>query len=146
MTRTEFMGELQRSLYASKGSGAGSGHMRYYQDYFDTQLGMGKREEEIAEELGNPRLLAKTITEAAKREGRGERIAEYDEVYEDTAARERQSSNLWKYRLPGWLWLILVFVAVVVIVGVVNSVIVAMLPILFPVLCLILLLRLFRRK
>lgn len=148
MTRAEFMEVLQRSLSGSLRSSSVNDHMRYYQEYFDIQLSLGKSETEIAGELGNPRLLAKTIIEAAKREGRGENVSQYDEIYEneDKAAKERKNLNPGQYRMPGWLWAVLILVAVVAVVGVINSVIVAMLPVLFPMLCVVLLLRLFKRK
>ena len=144
MTRTEFMEALQRALSGTLGSSTVNGHMSYYQEYFDSQIGMGKSEEEIVAELGNPRLLAKTIIEAAKREGMGAGMPEYDEVYEDGTTDEGGRPK--QYRMPGWLLLLIGFAVAVVIVGVVGSVVSAMLPVLIPVLCVIMLVRLFQRK
>ena len=36
-----------------------NGHMRYYQEYFDIQLGSGKGEEEIAGEFTNIKIQSK---------------------------------------------------------------------------------------
>lgn len=146
MTRTEFMEALQRALSGSLGSSTVNGHMRYYQEYFDSQLGMGKSEAEIVEELGNPRLLAKTIIEAAKREGMGAGTPEYDEVYEDGTAEAGERSGLKQFRIPAWLLTVIVFAVIVVIVGVVGSLVSALLPVLIPVLCVLMLVRLFQRK
>lgn len=146
MARTEFMEELQRALSGALGSSTVNGHMRYYQEYFDSQLGKGKSEAEIIGELGNPRLLAKTIIEAAKREGRGGERPEYDEVYEDGMVNGREGHAPKVYRMPGWLLAVLVLVAIVAVVGVVGSVVSVLLPILIPVLCVILLVRLFQRR
>ena len=145
MTRTEFMEVLQRTLAGALGSSTVSGHMRYYQDYFDSQLAMGKGEAEIIAGLGDPRLLAKTIIEAAKREGLGS-APEYDEVYEDGTANTKASGKGKTYRMPGWLIMILVLVVVFVIVGMVTSLITAMLPVLLPVLCVVLVVRLIQRR
>ena len=109
MTKTEFMEVLQRTLAGSLGSGTVSGHMRYYQDYFDSQLAMGKDEMQITAELGDPRLLAKTIIEAAKREGMGGGTPEYDEVYEDGTADPKGNGRVKAYRMPVWLVAVLVF-------------------------------------
>ncbi len=146
MTRTEFMEALQRALSGTLGSSTVNGHMRYYQEYFDLQLGMGKSEEEIVAELGNPRLLAKTIIEAAKREGMGAGAPEYDEVYEDGMVETGARNGVKQFRMPVWLLMVIVFTVIVVVVGVVCSVVSAILPVLIPILCVIMLVRLFQRK
>lgn len=145
MTRTEFMEVLQRTLAGALSSSTVNGHMNYYQDYFDSQISMGKSEAEIIAELGDPRLLAKTIIEAAKREGLGS-TPEYDEVYEDGTANTKGDGRLKAYRMPGWLVMVLVFVVVFVIIGMVTSLISAMLPVLLPVLCVVLVIRLIQRR
>ncbi len=145
MTRMEFMDVLQRTLSGALGSSTVNGHMRYYQEYFDSQLGMGKSEAEIVGELGNPRLLAKTIIEAAKREGLAG-TPEYDEVYEDGTTDAGDRSGLKSYRIPGWLLLVIGLAVAVIIVGVVGSVVSALLPVLIPVLCVLMLVRLFQKR
>lgn len=146
MTKTEFMEVLQRTLAGSLGSGTVSGHMRYYQDYFDSQLAMGKDEMQITAELGDPRLLAKTIIEAAKREGIGGGTPEYDEVYEDGTAEPKGNGRVKAYRMPVWLVAVLVFMVLFVIVGMVTSVVTALLPVLLPVLAVLLVVRLVRNR
>ncbi len=146
MTRSEFMETLQRTLAGTLGGGAVDGHMRYYQDYFDMQLGMGKSEADIVAELGNPRLLAKTIIEAAKREGRGDGTPEYDEVYEDGTAEARGGSGPKAYRIPGWLLAVLALLVIITVVGIVGSVVSAMLPVLIPLVCVALLVRFLQRR
>ncbi len=146
MTKTEFMEVLQRTLAGSLGSSTVNGHMRYYQDYFDSQLAMGKDEMQITAELGDPRLLAKTIIEAAKREGMGGGTPEYDEVYEDGTAEPKENGRVKAYRMPVWLVAVLVFMVLFVIVGMVTSVVTALLPVLLPVLVVLLVVRLVQRR
>ena len=146
MTKTEFMEVLQRTLAGSLGSGTVSGHMRYYQDYFDSQLAMGKDEMQITAELGDPRLLAKTIIEAAKREGMGGGTPEYDYVYVDGTGDPNGNGRVKAYRMPVWLVAVLVFMVLFVIVGMVTSVVTALLPVLLPVLAVLLVVRLVRNR
>lgn len=147
MTRMEFMDALQRALAGALGSGTVNGHMRYYQEYFDSQLSMGKSEEEIVAELGDPRLLAKTIIEAAKLEGRsGSGTPEYDEVYEDGTGNTKNATSAKTYRMPGWLLAVAVLMIVALVIGVVGSVVTMMLPVLVPLLCVIVLVRFFQRR
>lgn len=150
MTRMEFMDVLQRSLAGSLTNSTVNENMRYYQEYFDAQLRLGKSEDEIINELGNPRLLAKTIIEAAKREGRSGSIdAEYEEVYEDgvhTQTRESGGMASKNTHIPGWLIAVIVFLVFFAIVRIIGSVIVAFLPIAMPALCVFLVLRFLQNR
>ena len=107
---------------------------------------MGKDEMQITAELGDPRLLAKTIIEAAKREGMGGGTPEYDEVYEDGTAEPKGNGRVKAYRMPVWLVAVLVFMVLFVIVGMVTSVVTALLPVLLPVLAVLLVVRLVRNR
>lgn len=152
MTRIEFMDILQRTLAGSLNSSTVNENMRYYQEYFDTQMRMGKSEEEVIVELGNPRLLAKTIIEAAKREGRGGSVdAEYEEVYEDGTQTQGnkggQGTDVVKnVRMPGWLIVIIVVLIFLVVVRIIGSVIIAFLPILVPAACVFFILRFLQNR
>ncbi len=149
MTRTEFMDTLQKTLAGSLNSSTVNENMRYYQEYFDTQIRMGKSEAEVVGELGNPRLLAKTIIEAAKREGRGGSVdAEYDEIYEDGRQAQNDSDNAptQTFHIPGWLIAVLVVLILFVIIKIIGSVIVAFLPVLIPAACVFMVFRFLQKR
>ena len=150
MTRMEFMDTLQRTLAGSLGSSSVNENMRYYQEYFDTQLRLGRSEEDVIGELGNPRLLAKTIIEAAKREGYASVDAEYEEIYEDgmnTQSRGRAGDgNVKAFRMPGWLIALLVIVIFFVVIKIIGSVIIAFLPVLLPAICVLILFRFLQNR
>lgn len=117
------------------------------------QIRSGQSEEEVVNSLGDPRLLAKTIIEAAKHQARnyGGNTPEYDEVYEDGSqggkqAGERGHSSPNVYRLPGWLLIVLGVVIFFVVIGIVGTVLSVLLPIAVPVLCVVILARWLRRR
>lgn len=144
MTRNEFMESLQRSLAGRLSSSSVNENMRYYHEYFDTQIRMGHSEEEVTASLGDPRLLAKTIIEAGKYEGRGpgSMQPEYDEVYEDDSRYSGKETDKVKgVRIPGWLMAVLVLLAVVLVIGVVGSILTALLPVIIPVFCIVLIVK-----
>ena len=100
MTRSEFMDSLHRALAGNLTSSTVNENMRYYEEYFDTQLRSGRSEEEIIAALGDPRLLAKTILQASRSQTRSYSGQEYDEVYEDGSQGngwngERDSNAPW---------------------------------------------------
>ena len=61
MTKQEFMTELQRALNGRMGSAKAMPHVSYYQEYIEIEMRKGRTEAEVLEELGSPRLLAKSI-------------------------------------------------------------------------------------
>lgn len=65
MTKNEFLKELREGLEGLIPASTMADHMRYYENYFREQQAAGRFEEEIAEELGSPRLIAKSIIEAS---------------------------------------------------------------------------------
>ena len=73
MTREEFLRALRAELSNSVSEERIREQLSYYQDYIASECKKGRSEEEVVLELGEPRLLAKTIADAA--EAGGDRIA-----------------------------------------------------------------------
>ncbi|TCL54434.1 uncharacterized protein DUF1700 [Kineothrix alysoides] len=146
MTRNEFIETLQRVLAGSLSSSSVNENIRYYQDYIDMQIRLGQSEEEVIASLGDPRLLAKTIIEACKLEGRCG-YQEYDEVYEEGyEEKERGGFGGKVYRMPGWLLGLIIAIVLIFIIGIIGSVLSVFLPIIIPILCVILLVRFLRSR
>lgn len=146
MTRNEFIDTLQRALAGNLNSSSVNENIRYYQDYIDVQIRLGQSEEEVIASLGDPRLLAKTITEAGKLEGCSG-YQEYDEVYEEGCEEKERSGFGGKaYHMPGWLLGLIVAVILIFVIGIVGSVLSVLLPIIIPLLCVVLLVRFLRSR
>lgn len=61
MDRAEFLEILREQLTGQMHEEKIAAHMRYYEDYIQSQVRSGKTEEEVLRELGDPRLIAKTL-------------------------------------------------------------------------------------
>lgn len=150
MTRSEFMDSLHRALAGSLTSSTVNENMRYYEEYFDTQLRSGQSEAEIVSGLGDPRLLAKTIIQTSKYQAQNYSSIdrEYDEVYEDGSQENGQGRSYASkiYRMPGWLLLVLIVVLAFAVTNIVGSVVSIFLPIIIPVLCVTIIVRLVQRR
>lgn len=144
MTRDEFIGILQKTLAGSLSSSSVGENIRYYQEYIDTQIRTGRSEEAVLIELGDPRLLARTIIDAGKYAGRGE--AAPDEVYEDGRTEKESGGKGKVLSIPGWLFAVLAVLIVIVIVGAVFSLLSTLLPIMIPVLCILAVIRFFQNR
>lgn len=61
MTREEFLEQMEDTLAGEVPNSVIYDNKQYYERYFFSQMKMGKTEAQILEELGNPRLIARTI-------------------------------------------------------------------------------------
>ena len=61
MNRQEFLENLRSQLVGQMQEGKAAAHLRYYEDYIQSQVRGGRSEQEVLEELGDPRLIAKTL-------------------------------------------------------------------------------------
>ena len=64
MDKKEFMDILRQSLQGEVDDNIIEQNIRFYNEYISSQR--GKNESEVIKEIGDPRLIAKTIIETAK--------------------------------------------------------------------------------
>ena len=65
MNKEQFIDALRRALYGKIDDYTLQDHIRYYEDYIRQEMGKGRTEQEVLQELGDPRLLARTIVETS---------------------------------------------------------------------------------
>ena len=65
MNKEQFIDTLRRALYGKIDDYTLQDHIRYYEDYIRQEMGKGRTEQEVLQELGDPRLLARTIVETS---------------------------------------------------------------------------------
>ena len=63
MTKIEFLEELKMALASRVSAQEAIENLNFYEDYINTQVRMGRTEEEVLAELGEARLLARNIAE-----------------------------------------------------------------------------------
>ena len=64
MRKTEFLQELREALDGEVSASVIQSNISYYDQYIRQEAAKGRREEEVIEEIGSPRLIAKTIRPA----------------------------------------------------------------------------------
>ena len=150
MDKREFIDKLQRALAGGLGSSLVAENVRYYEEYIDSEVRKGRSEAEVLAQLGDPRLLAKSIIEANKRAGEsyGSNRGYDEEMPENVEKRDRDktASDGRTVMLPGWLILLIVTVAVIVIIGVVTSLLAIFAPVIIVVLVVLLIIKIFQGK
>lgn len=111
---------------------------------------MGRSEEDVLKELGDPRLLARSIAEAGRHAESGQaQNAQYvsgEDFGEENGYGYDQGYRGKVYRMPGWLIAFLVMFVIIIILSAVFSVLSFLAPILLPVLIIMAVIKLLRRR
>lgn len=148
MDKNEFIEKLQRTLAGGLNSGQVAENVRYYQDYIESEIRKGSTQEEVLAQLGDPRLLAKSIIEANKHAGASYGSnQEYDEeVADESAAGKNGYGRGFEHRimLPGWLMMVIITVLVIVVIGIATSLISLFAPVIIVGLVVLLIVKLFQ--
>lgn len=131
MDKRTFMEKMQRALAGGLNSVQVADNMRYYQDYIESEIRKGRSEADVLAQLGDPRLLAKSIIEANKHGGESYGSnREYDEeVSDNSESRKKVRSFDYDLRLPGWLIMLIATVLVIIVIGIVTSLLSIFLPV-----------------
>ena len=150
MTKYQFLDTLRTALNGKVAQELLAENMRYYEDDINTEIRKGKSEEEVLSALGDPRLIARTIVETKGGSGTyfeqsfgGGRSRSGGESVRSGGGYGENRPSLF-FRLPLWVWIVILLVVVVLVLSVIFSVIAAVLPVLLPILLVVFLVKLFR--
>ena len=69
MRKAEFLQELKEALQGEVSAAIIQENVNYYDSYISQQASSGRREEDVIEEIGSPRLIAKTIIDSHEAAG-----------------------------------------------------------------------------
>lgn len=158
MSREEFLRGLQNALSGEVPLTVVRDNLRYYDDYIRTEVQKGRAEEQVMDELGDPRLIARTIIDTTPGAGEGDfegyrsfgsfgygGSGDEGQTFSDSQTssgrsgengtfRQNMGSNIHYYDLNKWYWKLLGIVVVILIVMLVLMVIGGFLSIMIPLL------------
>lgn len=151
MTKKEFLDKLRLALNGKVSVDVVTDTLNYYEDYINTEVRLGKSEEDVMRLLGDPRLIAKTTIETSgKRESSGSREHRESGTYSSYSGQDGEEGDneyghsIRRFHFPGWIWLVVVLLIVLLVISVVFKVIAFFLPVLFPILLVLFLIKLFK--
>ena len=150
MNKQEFLERLRQALNGRVAPNVVTENINYYEDYINMEIRKGRSEEEVLAQLGDPRLIARTIVETnggsqIQDGGRSTDSGRSNSGgYYERGAGGNTDSYGRGFRIPGWMILIVLLVVVVLVVSFVFSVVSAVLPVLLPILAVLFLVKLFR--
>lgn len=144
MSKQEFLEQLGQALAGRVDGGAVNDNLSYYEEYIATRVRGGSSEEEVVAELGDPRLLARSISEATKRIEGTEQTGQDDRDNVKRTAEEYPACK--GYRVPAWLIVVAVFFLGVLLLGAAFSILSLLLPIIIPVALIFMVIRMIERR
>ena len=145
MDRNEFLLHLRSQLQSEMSAGEIEENIEYYRTYIEEQIGLGRSEEDVLEDLGGPEILARSLLAAREASGQGYRRSDsYDGSGRAHERQERRAYSTedmdWRDRLRAnatLIGIIFAFVVVLIlVVGLVSGIVRLIAPILVPVLIL----------
>ena len=175
MRREEFLQQLREALRGQVSQAVINDNLTYYENYILQEIRKGKNEESVIEQLGNPRLLARTIidtSEGNKTEGRQDadrrtggaessgRNYSYDNRNQagngrwrdddgDYRRNERGYNRVISGRKAKFILIVILLVVILVLIGIgyiIGGLISLLAPIIIPLILVLLVFRLMRRR
>ena len=133
MSRQEFLNGLRNALAGKLSPAEIEKQVEYYDNYILSEARKGRREEEVLQELGDPRLIAKSIIASA---GVSDSL---EETYEET--NDKDSNG---FTLTGWPAAIVIIAIALVIIVVVVKIAIFLMPVILMVLAVLAIMYLIR--
>lgn len=120
MRRTEFLQELKSALEGEVPSAVIQENLSYYDSYITQEKEKGRSEDDIIEELGGPRIIARTIIDSS---GAGAEGGEYRQSQEVNNGSGRRGGGIRYVNLGKWYWKLLAFAIVISFLLIVMTVV-----------------------
>ncbi len=136
MNREEFLEILCTQLEGTLPSNEIAQHLAYYNDFINRKIRQGEPEENVLNELGDPRLIAKTLIDTEDVPNRSDYQQSYDYSAEETGhdsfsqsgQEEPGTENIPHLDLSTWKGKLLLALGIVAALTVVSVMIRALLP------------------
>ena len=149
MNREEFLRGLENALSGNVPPSVVRDNLRYYDDYIRSERQKGRSESDIMEELGDPRLIARTILDTTPGAAEGEyeeyhpfgsfagssgRTSQQEEPQQAQYGNYGGTGNIHYYNLNKWYWKLLAVVIVILFFTLVLTIIGGILTLMIPLL------------
>ena len=94
MNKKEFLDTLYNQLSGQMPEGSIAAHVQYYRNYIEDAVTQGRTEAEVLNELGDPRLIARTLLDTdSTASGNPQTTGSYSEPYTDNSYEYDNSSS-----------------------------------------------------
>lgn len=133
MSKQEFIEGLRRSISSINDYTFVNDTISYYENYIESQIRMGRTEMEVMEELGDPRLIAKSIkaTHVSEEEDGEQNYSQNDYTQKQIFPNALFQFDGKNIRLPSWLLKTVIIIVLMVVVFLVFTLLRWLAPFIF---------------
>ena len=156
MCKEEFLRRLEEALSGEVPMGVIRENLIYYQNYLSQEMARGRSVNEIVAEIGEPRIIARTIIDSteAMEEAEG---ADYGSAYQGSyrtdygsGGRENDIPQIHYFDLSKWYWKLLLlagmFLVLFLVLGIINGILALFIRFAGPIMFCLLLYWLLKRR
>ena len=129
MNRTEFLDTLRNQLSGQMHEGKVAAHVRYYEDYIQSQVRSGRDEQQVLAELGDPRLIARTLLDTDVDNGQldYEEYSTYSDDSQNAQSMGKEHVHVWRF--DTWYSKLLGILILLIILFLVFHILTVVLPV-----------------
>lgn len=142
MNKGEFLEGLRNALSGEVPPSVVQENLRYYDEYIRTEIRKGRGESDVMEELGDARLIARTIIDTTPGAGEGAfesytgSTGHHQEERRHQEPAENRGQKVHYYDLNKWYWKLMgillvmgIFFVIITVVGGLLSLVIPLLPV-----------------
>lgn len=154
MTKQEFLSRLKEALENGLDNRTVQENMDYYRSYIEEEVGTGRGEEEVLDDLGDPWVIAQSVINMAENRSAADGRYGGSDVYDDGrlgnfGRQGHSNTQIHTYMVNGWwkrlLFLLGIIGIVLIVFAVIGGLISLVMPVVLPVLVIVMVMRLIRR-
>lgn len=148
MSKNEFLDILHEQLSGQLPEGAVAAHIQYYRNYIEEQQQKGRSESEVLNELGDPRLIARTLLDTETIDSDISQNNSYSEngsSYRSSASGSVKKRT-YKLDLTTWYGKLIAILAAALIIFLLCTILSVLIPIILVVGAVLYLISYFRKK
>ena len=147
MSKNEFLAKLKEALEMDLSSRKVEEQVAFYRQYINEEIGKGRTEAEVLEELGDPWVISRNILSTEEMETSGEYV--YEESGNAYERKDSSHNDIRVFRIDSWWKKALIIIAVLGILCLVFSIVTGIVrliaPIAIPVILIILLVKIWTK-
>lgn len=147
MSRNEFLAKLKEALEMDLSSQKVEEQVAFYHQYMNEEIGKGRTEAEVLEELGDPWVIARNILSTEGVSDRGNYV--YEETGNTYERADSSYNNIRVFQMDSWwkkaLAVMIVFGILFLIFSIISGIIKLIAPIAIPVIVIVLLIKIWEK-
>lgn len=154
MTKNEFVDGLNVALNGKISPSQVIDHIKFYENYINTEIQKGRTEAEVLQMLGNPRLIAKTIVQTSDVADENVEESGYRNVNNEESGAWNKHKNV-RFTSQGetlkkrsgifmWVWIAIIIVLAILVFSGIISIVAFLMPFVLPIFIIYILIKLFK--